>query len=408
MSVTPNEIERSSIYLLNASDPAATRYDTIDLVRGLALLGVALVNVHAFATGWDSHYALDRAAHVADVIVEYVVGLVFAHRSFPVLGFLLGLGISMQWRRTDEAAIDRSQDQLQLRQLRARYVALFLLGIAHALLLWPGDIVAAYALIVLIMLWFWPKTTERLRLWSIIAMSLMLAAYFPAAAIYLTNTEPFPPFPTPSFALPSFIDAWLLHPREFFSYGAVQAMLPEVWASILVGAWLGQSGAVLRWLRGESDPVSTRRWFAFGFALYGLGALLDIAGAQWGAWANVPESGVGMALWVLGLPPALIGCVFVWLSLARAWHADALPLLRELFIAAGRAPLTQFFGQSFVFAIVFNESLLGLHEKIGRAAYSSIACITFFVIARLSQLWRAGGRQRGSMETVWLALAKRL
>jgi uncharacterized protein len=215
-------------------------------VRGWALLGVALVNVHAIAAGWMSHYALDRASHVGDVIAEYIVGLVFAHRAFPSLAFLLGLGIAMQWRRlmrdldADHAAC--------LKVLRCRYIALFILGVLHAMLLWPGDIVSAYALIAFVILWSWPKTDGRLKFWAFVASAISVTFYLLIASTYFVAVDDAAPADmiASSFALPSLFAALAMHPKEYLTSGIVQAMLPEVWAAIFFGAWLGQSGPCLR------------------------------------------------------------------------------------------------------------------------------------------------------------------
>ena len=55
----------------------------VDLARGIALLGVALVNVHAFASVWSSVYGLDLAKNAADLIAEYANAVLFTHRSYP-------------------------------------------------------------------------------------------------------------------------------------------------------------------------------------------------------------------------------------------------------------------------------------------------------------------------------------
>ena len=114
---------------------SANRLPAIDLARGIALLGVALVNVHAFAASWSSVYGLDLAESAADLIAEYANALLFTHRSYPVLAFLFGVGLAWQWQRLPEA--DR-----QPNRLRARLWALLLIGVAHGLLLWPGEVLA--------------------------------------------------------------------------------------------------------------------------------------------------------------------------------------------------------------------------------------------------------------------------
>jgi uncharacterized protein len=391
---------------LNNPTPSSTRYDTIDLVRGWALLGVALVNVHAIARGWMSHYALDQAAHWGDTIAEYVVGLVFAHRAFPSLAFLLGLGIAMQWRRL--MADEGSDARIALKTLRARYVALFLLGLAHAMLLWPGDIVSTYALIALAILWVWPRREARLKLWAIVASALAIAFYFVIASTYfgeLAAVEPMEAIAS-SFAEKTLNSALAMHPGEYLRSGIVQIMLPEVWAAVLIGAWLGQSGAFERWLRGES--LHARAWFAFGFVLLAIGTVLEWLASQMNGWNYVPTFGRGDGFLIAGIPFVLVGSVFALFWIAHGWPSHRFVAARSLLIAAGRTPLTQFFGQSLIFFIVFSDSLFGWHGDVGRAAYSLTAVVTFVSLAIFARAWLASGYARGPMETVWMGLAKRL
>jgi uncharacterized protein len=392
--------------LLSNSISSSVRHDAIDLVRGWALLGVALVNVHAIARGWMSHYALDRAAHWGDMIAEYIVGLVFAHRAFPSLAFLFGLGIAMQWRRLTR---DMDADRMAaLSALRSRYVALFVLGVAHAMLLWPGDIVSTYALIALAMLWFWPKSDARLRFWATVASALAFVLYLSIASTYfgeLGTLEPLEAIAS-SFAEPTFFGALAMHPREYLRAGIVQITLPEVWAAILIGAWLGQTERFDHWLRGES--TNARAWFVFGFAMLAIGSAFEFIASRMNAWNYVPSFDRGEGILIAGIPFVLIGSVFALLAIARAWSPTRLTAIRSLLIAAGRTPLTQFFGQSIVFAIIFNASLIGWHSNMSRAAYSLTALVTFILLAGFARAWLASGYARGPMEIVWMQLAKRL
>ncbi len=367
-------------------------------------MGVALVNVHAVARGWLSHYGLNFAAHGGDVVAEYVVGMFFSHRSFPLLAFLFGVGIAMQWQRMDATARD-------VRTLRGRYGALLILGIAHALLLWPGDIVSAYAIVALVLLIRWPKRDKTLLIFIGILGALTLSLY-PLFALIVAATPSDASFESAamaidasSFANASFAQAWAAHLHEYLFFGIAQVMLPEVWLAILIGMYLAQSDRLARWLRGEARG---RVWFGIGFALFAIGSVLELYASTAGGWDYTTSGGYGDPIMMLALPLTMVGSVFVWLAISRAWGVDTARRLRELLIAGGRTPLTQFFGQSLVFAIVFNKSLIGWHGELGRLAYSLVAILTYFLWAGFSRAWLAAGHERGPMETLWLALSRRL
>jgi uncharacterized protein len=374
-----------------------TRFLTLDLARGLALLGVALVNVHAFARGWDGNYALDRAQTSIDLVVEFVVGLFFAYRAFPTLSFLFGAGIVLQWQRMDV-------DQRSVTPLRGRMVALLILGIAHGLLLWPGDIVSSYAVIGIVVLIAWPRGNR------FVLMCFSLVAFLSIARltrlIWVWSTTLYDSSPRAallaSFAYPDIGEALLLQGDEFVKYGLRQFRSVEIWAAILCGVWFAQSGRLCAWLRNETQ---SRLWIAVGVSLYVLGAVLDLMAAKSGAWNQYPSNGGSMALQFGATLPRVVGSVFVMFWVARAWANRSHGAAREFFEAAGKTPLTQCFGQSLVFTFVFNDSVGGWYGELGRAAYSGVAVLTFVLWAGFARAWLASGHARGPVEIVWLKLA---
>jgi uncharacterized protein len=389
------------------------RIEAIDLARGWALVGVALVNVHAAALGWDRHYALDLAlasGNTLDVIVELLVGLVFSHRAFPVLAFLLGYGVVVQWRSLSSAHANAEEITLPaLRVLRARYAALLLIAVCHALLLWPGEILGAYALIVLTALLAWPHSDRALARVAItllvialgldlmVAMPVLIdAAAYESSALEIATSS--------SFAAPTFSLMFSMHLQEYLEYGLVQLAIPEIWLGVCVGMWAAQSGVLARWL-DPNEPLP--RVFFWGCAAYVIALFVDAYAAQRGGWNRLYQfNRAEMWIFLVSLP-AMFGAIAVTLGVARLWTSKrhALPLIRSFLLAAGKTPLTQFVGQSVVFAIVFNQSLIGWHGALGRAAYSAVALITFVLWAGFARAWLAAGHSRGPMELLWMRLA---
>jgi uncharacterized protein len=383
-----------------ANDLIRTRFLTLDLARGFALIGVALVNVHAAATGWDGHYALDLAETRIDALVEYIVGLFFAHRAYPTLAFLFGVGIVLQWQRMDA-------EQRSVAPLRARMVALLLLGVAHGLLLWPGEVTSSYAIIGLVVLVGWPRSNARALIWLGIVLCLsvipLLSLIF--AWAFIDDELPVNALPLSSFAYPDFGEALKQRGSEFLTYGLAQLQVAEVWGAVLFGVWVAQSGRLHAWLRREH---STQAWFAMGVGLYVLGALLDVLAAYHGGWNQHPGNGVGVALQISALLPGVVGSVFVVMALSRAWADRPRSTAREFIEAAGKTPLTQFFGQSLVFACVFNESIGGWHQEMSRAAYSGVGVLAFFLWSGFARAWLASGHARGPVEVLWMKIAAAL
>lgn len=376
------------------------RLPAIDLARGIALLGVALVNVHAFAAVWSTVYGLDLAKKSAEVVAEYVVAALFTHRSYPVLAFLFGVGLAWQWQRLPEHA-------RRPNALRSRLWALLLIGVAHGLLLWPGEVLTVYALMGLVLV-------TVLRLGDRVVLGLVITLYVGISVLYTGiaanwlmwrgTTIPVVE-PESSFQLPSIWAALVLHRQEFLDRGLMQLLVPDFWAHALLGIWAGRSGALQRFLR---EPFGNRGAVIFGALLFSFATTLEIIAAQHGGWDALATQDLGVALMTTALLWASLGGLWLWLTISALWAQCRDSALKSLVTAAGRAPLTQFIGQSTVFALLFNKSLLGLHGELGRGMYSLIALATYLLLCAYLRAWFASGHVHGPMEIVWRRLTKLL
>jgi uncharacterized protein len=375
---------------------SSERWVAIDLARGIAMLGVALVNVHAFAASWSSVYGLDLAKNTADVVAEYANAVLFTHRSYPVLAFLFGVGLAWQWQRLPEA--DR-----QSSRLRARLWALLLIGVAHGLLLWPGDVLAVYSVMGLVLvsvLRFSPPVLLAMAIGVYLATALL---YGSIALSWFASTGAATPVvePPASFALSSIRSALLSHRQEFLDRGLVQLLVPDFWAHALLGIWAGRSGALQRFL---SQPFGTRGIVISGALCVSFGTTLELIAARYGGWDALVMQDKGIALMTLAILWASVGGLWLWLTLAGVWAQRESGHVQYLVVAAGRAPLTQFVGQSIVFAALFNKSLGGLHGELGRGVYSLIAIATYLLLCAFIRAWLASGHAYGPMEMLWRRL----
>lgn len=120
---------------------AADRLETLDLVRGFAVLGILAINISGFA-GPAIGSASPGFAMNASPGDEwaYALGFLFFEGKMRALfAMLFGAGIALYCERMDAAG--RDGDVLQVRRL----AWLMLLGQLHYILLWWGDILFVYA-----------------------------------------------------------------------------------------------------------------------------------------------------------------------------------------------------------------------------------------------------------------------
>jgi len=238
----------------------------LDVLRGLALFGVLVVNVMVFS---GSDVALEAK-------VAYPVGWGGAWPGFlrtalveskaaALLGMLFGAGLVMQW---EKAPSRRAARRFALR----RAGVLALLGIAHSFLLWNADILLDYALIGVLVIPFLNVRASRI-LWAIPALlpvTVLLA--LPVSKL---------PFPTPAEAWTTSLahygsGSWW-EALRFRSWEMLHVMGPQRLANrlllltpfFILGVWFWKNGYF-------SEPArhlpALRRLFvvAFGLGLVGL------------------------------------------------------------------------------------------------------------------------------------------
>jgi uncharacterized protein len=376
------------------------RLIAIDLARGITMLGVALVNIHAFAATWSSLYGLDRAGSMADVVAETVTAMLFTHRSYPVLSFLFGAGLALQWLHLAETL-------RRPRQLRGRLWALLVMGVAHGLLLWPGDVLTTYAVLGLLIV-------SLLKFDNRVTLGLAVVVYALTAALYVSigvamlasQSDPYPAVEAAaSFAANSLTVALSRHPGEYVDRGLAQILVSDFWGHALLGMWAARSGALQRYL---AAPLARPGITIIGALLFVAGGVTELIAAQYGGWNAQTFADLGYGLMTIALLPASLGGLWFWLTVAACWGSSrfAKSTLASLIVATGRAPLTQFIGQSLVFAVLFNKSLVGWHGELGRGTYSLIALATYLLLCAFLRAWLASGHAHGPMEIVWRRLTK--
>ncbi|MFM7839444.1 MAG: DUF418 domain-containing protein, partial [Chitinophagaceae bacterium] len=123
------------------------RIDILDVLRGLALLGVMIDNLFLLS-GWG--YATDPQHQLlptwpGDGILILLEQIFINGKFYSLFSLLFGIGFSIILTRNEQ----RGTDPLKVFYRRLLVLALF--GTAHMLLLWEGDILLLYALLGLLL-----------------------------------------------------------------------------------------------------------------------------------------------------------------------------------------------------------------------------------------------------------------
>lgn len=108
-----------------------------DVLRGISLLGIIMVNAPYFALGASSGYFDGGWVDAADGFMTWVVATLFQGKFYLIFSFLYGYSATYIVRTIEHSAT---------RWLRRSIVLLFL-GVAHAVFLFHGDILFVYGLV---------------------------------------------------------------------------------------------------------------------------------------------------------------------------------------------------------------------------------------------------------------------
>lgn len=153
-----------------ADGPIMQRIQSVDIIRGVALLGILMMNIPGFALpqGMDYYQAF---AHPGDTnyTTNYWVHVLFAGKMRALFSMLFGAGVILFTARK-EASSGLSVADLYYR----RMLWLVVFGIVDAfLLLWRGDILYAYGLCGLLLFPLRNVSARRLALGAFLCFGFL-------------------------------------------------------------------------------------------------------------------------------------------------------------------------------------------------------------------------------------------
>ena len=135
----------------------------LDSLRGWALFGILAANMVAFI-GFSFLDDAARAATIGsafDDLAELLIEWLIVGKFYSIFSLLFGIGFAIQLGR-----LERRGEGVP-RYLR-RLAVLFVIGMAHLMLFWIGDIVALYALMGAVLLLFRRQPDRTLISWAVV------------------------------------------------------------------------------------------------------------------------------------------------------------------------------------------------------------------------------------------------
>lgn len=372
------------------------RLAALDILRGLALLGIFIMNMPSFSQSLFAQTEGGWVTALRDLLVGGKFNALFA--------LLFGIGFALQLKRL-EASEPWRAGRIYLRRL----VVLMVLGLLHASWFWSGDVLFVYSVLGLGLLLL-RRASDRLLVGLIVAGLL-----FPAFAAYLRAWLMSPETEAGAmleyqdleasnnlaFGSGSFADAARENRRMLvWAYSSplglwsMAAFYVQMGTPLLLGYLVGRRGWVSR--LAELEPQMRRLRIA-ALAI-GLAASLTFMAA--GAETQEPTwpSALLNLLQTLGRLGLMLFYALTLALLAQqpGWRQRLAPLA-----ATGRMPLTNYLLQTALATFIFHGWGLGHWGRADTAAQIGLALALFTLVqVPLSVAWLRRFEQ-GPLEYLW-------
>lgn len=377
----------------------AERIELLDALRGFALFGILLANI-LYWSGWG---LMTEAQRVSVAGAEAAVWQYRFHHAlvdgkfYTLFSLLFGAGFALQIARLSARGMEG------MRIFRRRVLVLLAIGLVHSWLIWDGDILTLYALLGLVLPFFY-RWRER----DLLIAAALLIFVVPFAGMGLFDRLGWAPH-EPVYALADWIAASLgadtapdkvleWFRRDDFAGWASWALsgtpyslglrletwrIPKVLGIMLVGIAVGRRLAAGGFFENRK---LFRRVLVAGLAI-GVPATA--------VYAVVP--GQGQSSW-----SSLIGTVPLALAFAAAFvlvWPRAQPVLRH-FVPVGRMALTNYLTHSMIGLIFFYGIGFGLAGTLSPPFFYGVALLIFGAQMLFSRWWLARYEQ-GPAEALW-------
>lgn len=214
----------------------------IDIIRGIAILGIFFVNLPEMLVA-----PMVSIKYMGmDGWVRLIYNMLIQTKFYTIFSFLFGLGFYIFMSRA-EARGDKMY-KLFFRRL----FFLFIFGGIHFILFWHGDILNTYALIGIWLLLFYNKKPKTILTWAVvllcIAFALNVVIYSPTVLEQISTTallqEELPVYNY----LRSFTDNFLLRVNLFGTQAVANGIIltPEILSLFLIGLYVGKKDVFSR------------------------------------------------------------------------------------------------------------------------------------------------------------------
>jgi uncharacterized protein len=181
-----DQIHLKEIHPMNPSIPQKERIHSLDIIRGLALLGILFINVRGYILIMEGTVIPEYTG--INKWIETLIQIFVEKKFFSIFSFLFGVGFYIFASRAE------SRGDKPIWRFTRRLLALLIIGIVQFFFFW-GTILPFYALLGLLLLPFYRAKVRTIRAWlggitGLYVMALITSIAFGASAPFASVLAP--------------------------------------------------------------------------------------------------------------------------------------------------------------------------------------------------------------------------
>lgn len=384
------------------------RHLILDALRGFALLGICLANYPEFSlySFLEDFPKQNFPSFAIDQVVQWFLYIFIDGKFYTMFSLLFGIGFSIILSNNQKRGANAKLIFYR------RMFFLFLIGFAHLILIWSGDILMLYAIVGMTLPLFLKCKDKTLFFWIIFFLLLPVCVDYVCqfTGVYLSSRlVEWQWLLCDRFGITQENFAYWLRDahsytdvHKFLLMGAVERMQEfvdgnryfKVLGLFLIGYWIGRHKFYTDLLLYKKLLKKVCTWgLCLGLPLSSLYAWSAMHGKPFGFGTHSLFYFLSVYLTAFGYISAF--CLLYLKSReAGVWR---------LLSAPGRMALTNYIGQSLVGVMIFYGIGLGIGATVGLVYGEIIALAVFIGEVIFSVAW-LGYFRFGPLEWIWRCL----
>jgi uncharacterized protein len=369
------------------------RIASIDILRGVALFGILLVNVLGFNAsffdfgGYYNHLPDEFQQRFYNVFISLT-----ADKFIFIFSFLFGYGINIQYNRFQERGGNFN------RFFTRRMLLLALFGAAHILFLWAGDILFLYAIAGFVILLLYKLSTKWqivfavffyffIGIWLTFGVSLNLPDAMSSTCTGCLDKVRI------VYAEGNYFECLSLRLYEYFAFRNINTFyyLPKI-----IG--LTMFGFIASKYNFHKSVVKYRlKWSLALLVIAGIGTIIYFEYEKVVDFSSSYANAIYMTAYEL--MNVFVAFTYILLVMIISSGQSVAKFLKPLALM-GRASLTNYLMQSLLLSIVFYGWGFGQFGQIKVTSVEFIALGVFLIQLIINLIWFRNYKQ-GPLEKLW-------